>query len=420
MKKRVLSVIGILLLIAAVVVIMNIGKIQRLLLVNALFEEDNIVHNFSNMDALMFTHPHPISAEPYVWREAAQALPQTVIIDGEPRALEPWLEEASTTALVIVHGDDIIFEDYYKGTGAEERRISWSMAKSFLSALVGTAVERGEIKSLDVQVTDYVPALKGSAYDGASLRNVLNMSSGVAFNEDYLDSGSDINKMGRVLALGGSMDDFAAGINVRARTPGSARQYVSIDTHVIGMVLRAATGKTVHELYDERLWSQIGFGADSFYMTDGGDRAFVLGGLNMRTRDYALFGKVMRDGGVYNGKSIIPAAWVTESTANNAPASAAGSHNDASVGYGYQWWVPPASEDAGFQGDFFAVGIYGQYIYVNPALDIVIAKNAAHREFMSPAASGKGYMMENIDVFRSLAKYYAAKDPAAEDLTAKD
>ena len=410
MRKRIAQGAGILVFIAAVLTVMNLGKIQRLLLVNSLFEPDKIVHNFSNMDALMFTHDHPISAPVYIWNEAPQELPASVTIDGAPRDLAGWLSEVRTTALIVVKGEDIIFEDYYLGTGRDDRRISWSMAKSFLSALVGTAVERGEIKSLDDQVTDYVPALIGSAYDGATIRNVLNMSSGVAFNEDYLDSGSDINKMGRVLALGGSMDDFSAGLKTRARPPGTAMQYVSIDTHIIGMVLRAATGQNVHEIFDERLWSQVGFGADSFYMTDGGDRAFVLGGLNMRTRDYALFGKLMRDGGVYQGKQIIPAAWVAESTANNAPRAAAGSHNDASVGYGYQWWVPPASSDPDFTGDYFAVGIYGQYIYINPALDIVIAKNAAQREFMSAAKSGRGYMMENIDVFRSLAKTYSAED----------
>ncbi len=406
MKRRILGTLGVLAIIIAVVLVMNIGKIQRLVRVNSLFEADKIVHNFSNMDALMFTHDHPISAQPYVWGVTPTPLPKQVTIAGQDRILSEWLNEAAATALLIVSGDDIVYEQYYSDTTQSDRRISWSMAKSFLSALVGTAVERGEIGSLDDQVTDYVSALKGSAYDGATIRNVLNMSSGVAFNEDYLDKNSDINKMGRVLALGGSMDDFSAGINSRARAPGSARQYVSIDTHVIGMVLRAATGKTVHDIFDERLWSQVGFGADSYYMTDGGDRAFVLGGLNMRTRDYALFGKLMRDGGIYQGKQIIPAEWVAQSTSNNAPASAPGSHNDASVGYGYQWWVSPVSADTDFKGDYFAVGIYGQYIYVNPALDIVIAKNAAHLEFMSPGQSGKGYMMENIDVFRSLAKHY--------------
>jgi len=132
----------------------------------------------------------------------------------------------------------------------------------------------------------------------------------------------------------------------------------------------------------------------------------------MRTRDYALFGKLMRDGGIYQGKQIIPAEWVAQSTSNNAPASAPGSHNDASVGYGYQWWVPPnlenGKEDPN-KGDFFAVGIYGQYIYVNPARNLVIAKNAADREFAFEM-EGYGHSMNvNIDMFRSLADYYGAQ-----------
>lgn len=401
--------LGGIVVIGVILLVLNWNKIDRLLQVNSLFDEGKIVHNFSNMDSLMFTHEHPQSGTPISWTTNLQPLPKTVKINGQTRDLEPWLDEASTTALLIVRGDDIVFEDYRLGTTAEDKRISWSMAKSFLSALVGTAVERGEIKSIDAQVTDYVPALKDTAYDGATLRNVLNMSSGVAFNEDYLDPKSDINKMGRVLALGGSMDEFAASLTERAREPGSGRQYVSIDTHVIGMVLRAATGKSVHELYRDRLWSKMGASSDSFYMTDGGDRAFVLGGLNMTTRDYAAFGKLMRDGGMRAGEQIIPAAWVAESTSNNAPGDVSTGHNDKSVGYGYQWWVPPVSADVDFKGDFFAVGIYGQYIYVNPTLDIVVSKNAAHREFMQGGQSGRGYMIENIDVFRSLAKHYAGQ-----------
>ena len=239
---------------------LNWGKIDRLLQVNSLFDADNIVHNFSNMDSLMFTHDHPLMGEPRVWEQALAPLPQQVSINGQKRELEPWLTEVATTALVVIHADTIVHEDYRLGTGADDLRISWSMAKSFLSALVGTAIERGEISSLDVQVTDYVPSLIGSAYEGATLRNVLNMSSGVAFNENYLDKTSDINKMGRILALGGSMDAFAQQVKTRARAPGSARKYVSIDTHVIGMVLRAATGKTVMNFmmnaYGQK-WAQV-------------------------------------------------------------------------------------------------------------------------------------------------------------------
>lgn len=385
-------------------------NVRRLAKVNSLFDEDKIVTNFSNMDDLLFHHDLPISSPPIIWEETPQPPPQTVTIDGQNRALDAWLTEVDTTALVIVHGDGIIYENYYKGTMQADQRISWSMAKSFLSALVGTAIDRGEITSLDDLVTQYVPSLKGSAYDGATLRNVLNMASGIAFNEDYLDPKSDINRMGRVLGMGGSMDKFAISQKIRARAPGTAMQYVSIDTHVIGMVLRGATGQSVHDLFLERLWSKMGAGADAFYSTDGGDRAFVLGGLNMRTRDYALFGRLMRDNGQMNGVQIIPTDWVKVSTRPSAPPPPddIDSHNDLSaVGYGYQWWIPPTSSDPDFAYDFFAVGIYGQYIYINPALDIVIAKNAAHREFMEPGQSGRGYMIENLDVFRSLAKHYA-------------
>ncbi|MEE9347470.1 MAG: serine hydrolase [Robiginitomaculum sp.] len=397
---------GALLLVLAIALFFNRGKITRLLAVNSLFDEGAIVQNFSSMDRLMFTHDLPISGSPHIWTHDTYPLPETVTIAGEPRNLQGWLKEASATGLVIVAGPNIAFEDYYLGTGVDDKRISWSMAKSFLSALIGTAVERGEIKSLDDQVTDYVPMLKGSAYEGATIRNVLNMASGVAFDEDYLDPKSDINKMGRVLALGGSMDEFAANVKTRAREPGTAMQYVSIDTHVIGMVLRKATGQSVHDVFLERLWSKMGPSADAYYMTDGYDHAFVLGGLNMKTRDYALFGKLMRDGGLRGEQQIIPSDWVAAATRRSAPTGAGGSHNDPGIGYGYQWWIPPATDNPEFADDFFAVGVYGQYIYVNPTLDIVIAKNAAHREFMSASQSGNGYMLENIDVFRSLASHY--------------
>src|SRR5699024_857552 len=153
------------------------------------------------------------------------------------------------------------------------------------------------IEDIDEPVTKYVPALVGTAYDGATIRNVLQMASGVRFNEDYLDYDSDINRMGRVLALGGSMDEFAAGLTARERPPGQAWQYVSIDTHVIGMVVRGATGRSVIDLMAEKLVQPMGLEAAPFYVTDGYGTAFVLGGLNMPTRDYARFGQMFLQNG---------------------------------------------------------------------------------------------------------------------------
>jgi len=333
-------------------------------------------------------------------------LPETVAINGKTKALAPLLEIMDTTGLVIIKDGTLIFEDYYRGTGKDDLRISWSMAKSFASGLFGKALESGQIKSLDDKVESYVPALKGTAYEGATIRNVMNMSSGVKFNEDYLDPKSDINKMGRVLGLGRSMDDFAATLKERQFEPGTNWQYVSIDTHVLAMVLRKATGQSLHDLFDETYSANLGFGRAPYYITDGDDVAFSLGGLNLRTRDYAKFGQLFIQGGQWQQpdgtmKQVIPADWAAASTRHSAPAL-----SDRNVGYGYQWWVPMPQEGV-HKGDFFAVGIYGQYTYINPALGIVIAKNAADREFTQPI-DGYGHSMNvNIDMMRSLAEHYA-------------
>ncbi len=410
MRKTATRIGGLLLIVAFGFIALNWNHIKRLKTVNSLFDADKIVYNFSHMDSA-FLH-HDLASSPYIftWPEARRALPETVVINGQTKPLMPLLEQLDTTALVIIKDGALIFEDYYKGTAKDDLRISWSVAKSFASGLFGKALESGQIKSLDDRVESYVPALKGSAYEGATIRNVMNMSSGVKFNEDYIDPKSDINKMGRVLGLGQSMDSFAASIKTRAFEPGSQWQYVSVDTHVLAMVLSAASGKSLHDLFNETYSANLGFGRAPFYITDGKDAAFAMGGLNLRTRDYAKFGQLFLQGGQWqdaNGTTIqvIPEDWVKASTGHSAPQL-----SGRGVGYGYQWWVPMPQDglDAGpHKGDFFAVGIYGQYIYVNPNLGIVIAKNAADREF-TEASNGYSHSMNvNIDMMRSLAAHYA-------------
>lgn len=382
------------------IVAFNWTKIQRLNTVNTLFDADKIVHNFSHMDAAFLHQDLEVSGPPHVWPEAPKPLPETVRIAGNERNLEELLEALGTTAFIVIQDGKILNENYYLGTEKDDLRISWSVAKSFMSGLYGPAIQAGLIDSLDDPVERYVPALEGSAYEGASIRSVLRMSSGVKFNEDYMDPKSDINKMGRVLGLGQSMDDFAAALSVRQSQPGTEWQYVSIDTHVAAMVLRAATGKSLHQLFNETYGANLGFGKAPYYLTDGENVAFALGGLNLRTRDYAKFGQLFLQRGSWNGKEIIPAEWAIESTQHSAPTM-----SERGVGYGHQWWVPMPQEGPN-EGDFFAVGIYGQYIYVNPNANLVIAKNAAHRDFAYPM-EGYGHSMNvNIDMFRSLADHY--------------
>ena len=404
---KAVKIIGLLLLIGLTAFIaLNWNNIQRLKTVNSLFNADKIVHNFSHMDEAFLHHDLASSPETFTWPEALRPLPDSVSINGNTKDLAQLLKVLDTTGLVIIKDGTLIFENYYRGTAKDDLRVSWSVAKSFASGLYGKAIENGQIKSLDETVETYVPALKGTAYEGATIRNVMNMSSGVKFNEDYLDPKSDINKMGRVLGLGGSMDAFSATLDERQYEPGTDWQYVSIDTHVLSMVLRAATGKSLHEMFNETYSANLGFGRAPYYLTDGEDVAFALGGLNLRTRDYAKFGQLFLQDGQWAGqggqmKQVIPAQWVAASTRHSAPAL-----SDRNVGYGYQWWVPMPQEGI-HKGDFFAVGIYGQYIYINPSLGIVIAKNAADREF-TQAVEGYGHSMNvNIDMMRSLAEHYA-------------
>ncbi len=355
-------------------------KITRLMAVNSLFAQEKIVSNFSHMDTMFLTRP--------LNRGDGDVSPLPTATAPLPNEVNDWIKARSVTSLVVMKGGAVVNEDYFLDTKADDLRISWSVAKSFLSALFGIVMAEGHIASLDDPVTKYAPSLAGSAYDGATIRNVLNMASGVRFNEDYLDFNSDINRMGRVLALGWSMDGFTTGQNERQYKPGETWQYVSIDTHVIGMIIRGATRRSVAELLEEKIITPMGFEAAPYYVTDGDGVAFVLGGLNVTTRDYARFGQMFLDGGRWNGVQIVPEEWVNASTRASAPTAT------GHIGYGYQWWVPIGANE----GEYMARGIYGQYIYVNQPLGVVIATTAADKKFREAGVSA-----QNIAMFRLIA-----------------
>lgn len=367
----------VLVLIVAALAIWKRDEIKRLMAVNSLFEAENIVHNFDHMNELFLTHPLSRGAGPI---SPLPEGPAAVL----PKEAKQWIKDRNVTAMVVLKNGQLVHEGYYLGTRPEDLRISWSVAKSFLSALFGVLQAEGAFASLDDPVEKYAPLLKGSAYEGVTIRDVLTMSSGVAFNEDYLDFNSDINKMGRVLALGGSMDEFAANLKLREAEPGSRWHYVSVDTHVLGMVIRGATGKDIPALLETRILAPMGFEEAPYYVTDGLGVSFVLGGLNVMTRDYARFGQMIAQGGLWQGKQVVPADWVKASTSPQAKDSSA---------YGFQWWIPPDASP----GEVMAQGIYGQYIYINPSLNVVIAVNAADRGFEEAGVNeGNIAMLRNI------------------------
>lgn len=364
-------------------------KITRLMAVNSLFSENRIVGNFIAMDGLFEHRQMPLPDAPANRLESGAPM-------SLPARFETWTQDRSVTAVMVVK-DGVIRHESYPLTAdgeddpASSRRISWSVAKSYLSTLMGVLHDDGTIPDLDAPVTQYAPSLAGSAYDGSSIRDVLRMSSGVTFNEDYLDFWSDINKMGRVLALGQSMDGFTENLNETYATPGEQWQYVSIDTHVIGMVIRGATGRNVPELLNEKVLRPLRMGHTPYYLTDGDGVAFVLGGLNVTTHDYALFGHMIANGGISFGTRIVSEEWVVESTTPSA------NTEDGEFKYGYQWWIPFDATE----GQFLGRGIYGQYIYIDRPRGVVIAVNSADRAFREDGVSE-----DNIAIFRQIAESF--------------
>ncbi len=370
-----------LVLAALVIGIWKREEIMRLWAVHSLFAEDKIVSNFSHMEAAFLTAPLPRGDGP------VSPLPL-----GAPARLPEdaadWIEERALTSLLVMKDGTIRYEDYFLGTAAGDRRMSWSLAKGYLSALLGVLLEEGVIETLDDPVTRYAPQLLGSAYDGVSLRNVLQMASGVRFDEEYHNPDSDINRMGRVVALGGTLDDFTASFTQRVSDPGVVWKYVSIDTHVVGMVIRGATGRSISDLLAEKIIAPLGQEQDGYYLTDGAGVAFVLGGLNVTTRDYARFGQMILQNGEYNGRQVVPAGWIAESTTPSAPTE------PGATGYGYQWWIPVGAHP----GEFIGRGVYGQYLYIDQARHVVIVVTAADRAFRQA-----GINDSNIAMLRRIA-----------------
>ncbi len=374
--KWTLRLAALLAVVAIAVGLWKRDEITRLIAVNTLFDEGKITRNFSNMGAAFLSAPIPRGPGP------VSALPQGPAATLPPDVAQ-WAEARALTSLLVLHKGQIVFEEYYRGTTPDDRRISWSIAKSYLSALFGAVLADGQIDSLDDPVTKYAPTLKGSAYDGASIRDVLQMSSGVLFDEDYLDYNSDINRMGRILALGGSMDAFASDWQARFQPPGTGWKYVSIDTHVLGMVIRGATGRGLPELLAEKIIAPLGMEQDAYYLTDGDGVAFALGGLNLTTRDFARFGLMFEQEGRYGDTQVLPPEWVAESTAPSAKTA------PGKIRYGYQWWIPHGADP----GVFLGRGIYSQYLYIDQQRDVVIVATAADRKFREPGVTDESNAM---------------------------
>jgi CubicO group peptidase (beta-lactamase class C family) len=309
-----------------------------------------------------------------------------------------YLKRTDVTALLILKDGKIRYENYWLTGGEKVKWLSMSVGKSFISALIGIALDQNYIKSIEDPITMYVSQLKNSAYDGVRIKDILQMSSGASWNEDYGDPNSDINRSVRIFALGGSLDEFAASLT-NENKPGTFNRYNSTDTQVLGMLLREATGISVTQFMQEMLWEPMGAEENAFWLLDSKNMEVAYGGLNATARDYAKLGELYRLKGKLNGKQIVPSEWINASIKPDAPHLMPGENSlsDYPLGYGYQWWIPDSS------GDYMAIGVYNQFIYISPENNTVIVHLAANKKYGVNDQETILSEFESIEFLRTIA-----------------
>jgi len=395
--KKFLKITGVILIILLFVACLSRKKIYRLNFALKMFSGVEMVDRFRTVEEYFPTRVIEPNKNPSIFARASQSLnlPDSYQYRGKVKSTKKLMDITDATGLLIIKNDTIQFEKYYRGNTEDSHTIAWSVTKSFVSALMGIAIEEGFVDSIDDTSIKYVPELKGSAYENVTIKNLLQMSSGVRWNEDYGDFDSDINRFGRTLALGRSFEAFVQSLG-RARDQGTYNLYNSMDTQVLGMIISRATGTTLSSYLETKLWKPLGMENRAWWVVDDFGDEFAAAGLNASLRDYARFGKLYMNKGTFNGQTIVSSNWVEKSLTPDAPHLMAGKH---SFGYGYQWWIPQSS-----QGEFLAVGVYNQFIYVNPVENVIIVKSSAYSSYGTGDEDDNYSDHETLAFFRKIVE----------------
>ncbi|MBL8269622.1 serine hydrolase domain-containing protein [Steroidobacter sp.] len=282
--------------------------------------------------------------------------------------LADYLSRNRVAGLLLMKRGRIALEHYDLGIDANTRWISMSMAKSVSTTLIGAAIQDKLIGSVEEQLTRYLPELRGTSYDGVSIRHLLQMTSGVHWDDTHTDADSERRRM-LELQIGqqpGSIMKYLAA-QPRIAAPGSVWNYSTGETHVVGALVRAATGIWCADYLSQKIWSKVGMQSDATWWLEATNGLEVAGsGINATLRDYARFGLFMANGGVAGDEQVLPESWIAEATQPRQV-------GNARVDYGYMWW-PVARPNGSFtDGAFSARGIFGQYIYVNPREQVIVA-----------------------------------------------
>lgn len=315
---------------------------------------------FKNLEQVAPTREIEPSENPFPLGEDLQDLSGlTYEVEGKTYTLDDFIEQNSVVGLLIVKNENVVFENYTNGNDQDSRWISFSVTKSVSSMLIGAAIQDGFIESVDDPVTDYLPRLKGSAYEQATIKNVLQMASGVEWNEDYFDPQSDVSQAGGLNAL--DLFNYLKTKGVDAK-PGQKFNYNTGETNLVGAIVRAAIGNNQSEYLERKIWKPFGMESNAFWLTDM-NYDVETGGccINATLRDYARLGIFARKGGILpDGTRVLPEGFMADSTAPSRGYD----------GYGYLWWL--WGDDA-----YAAQGIFGQLIWINPQSNVIIAMHSS-------------------------------------------
>jgi CubicO group peptidase (beta-lactamase class C family) len=333
------------------------GALSETLLVNTLRNTDRL---FPTRTVARGTKPYPVPA--------GKPLPNVrFVTGGNTYDLADYVALNRVTGFLVIKDGRLALEQYRLGNTAKTRWVSMSVVKSFTASLVGAAIQDGHIKGLDDQVPDYLPELRGSAYDGVSIRNLLKMASGVKWDETYTDPSSDRRRMLEIQnsQKPGGIIELMASLP-RAALPGTRWNYSTGETQVVGALVRAAVGRPVAEYLSDRIWARFGMESDATWWLESPDGLEIGGsGLSATLRDFGRLGLFLLGGGKAGGEQILPENWLREAASPKRIGL-------GMVDYGYMIWPVPNAAGTIDEGAFEASGIFGQHIYVNPRESVVI------------------------------------------------
>ena len=324
------------------------------------------VAGYRNMDKIAPTRVVPAGSNPYPLPTQMRDLGSVEITtDERSMTVDAYVKQGNVAGLIVVKNGTVVYERYELGNSAESKWLSYSVAKSVTSLLIGAAIKDGYIKSVDEPVTDYLPRLKNSSYDDSTIRHVLQMSSGVEWTEVYDDLQSDIN---RVTWPTLELYEYLRH-KPRVAAPGEKYNYNTAETNLLGTLLRSAIGNNLSTYLSQKIWKPFGMAHDAYWvLSEEGGGEFGGASLNATLRDYARIGLfAMYDGRPRNGESVLPDGWMAESTTPSADFEE----------YGYLWWLHG-------NGAYAAAGIFGQGIYINRKENLVVAIQSAREHASRP------------------------------------